>query len=68
MKLRFSIRDLLWLTLVIAIFLGMGFAWERDARHRQSKENALIKQYLQSEANLLKTIAALEAQQAQTTQ
>jgi hypothetical protein len=65
MHFRFSIRDLLWLMLVIALFLGMGIAWERDARRRQGEQNKLIKQYLESEANMLKTIKSLEAQRAQ---
>jgi hypothetical protein len=36
MKLRFTIRDLLWLTLVVA----MGLGWWLD--HRQAQRNNLI--------------------------
>lgn len=36
MKLRFSIRDLLWLTLVVAMFLGLTFAWNRSHRREYS--------------------------------
>jgi hypothetical protein len=32
MKLRFSIRDLLWLTLVVAVFLGMSTGWYNSNR------------------------------------
>ena len=31
--MKFSIRDLLWLTLVVATALGLGVGWWRDHRH-----------------------------------
>src|SRR5688500_12946697 len=30
---RFSIRDLLWATMVVALVLGLGLGWLRDRRH-----------------------------------
>jgi hypothetical protein len=41
---RFTIRDLLWLTVVVAVALGLGLGWWRDrvATDRQHQLDLLI--------------------------
>jgi hypothetical protein len=56
MKLRFSIRDLLWLTLVAALVMGWivsdyqkgkQLQLEKDARERQERRNAQLLRQLE---------------------
>jgi hypothetical protein len=54
MKLRFSIRDLLWLTLVCAIFLG--FAWNRAHR----RDYLFFEEYKREKLEAQQTIQLLE--------
>ena len=37
--LRFTIRDVLWLTVVVAVALGLGLGWWRDRRDLLSQIN-----------------------------
>lgn len=45
---RFSIRDILWLTALVAVTLGLGIAWLRD-RYRLQVEINDTNAYWQSE-------------------
>jgi hypothetical protein len=58
MKLRFSIRDLLWLTLVAAMFLGLTLAWNRSHR----REYALFEETNREKLEAQKKVAVLEQQ------
>jgi hypothetical protein len=44
---RFTIRDLLWLTLVVAVGLSMGLAWWSD-RSRLASEIAFLRDWMEN--------------------
>jgi len=42
MTFRFTIRDLLWLTVVVATALGLGLGWWRDHHAIKARTAALV--------------------------
>jgi hypothetical protein len=60
MKFRFSIRDVLWLMVVVAVAVGMTVAWRKDhaeqlrlyVTYQDSCVNRIVE--LEKELNLLK--------------
>ena len=56
---RFTIRDVLWLTVVVGLVMALGVEWSRD--HKAAREVAFYRERLQTFGDTLQdTIDAIE--------